>query len=95
MRLYQRVGPWFRTGTLEYSEVADMPTTVQQLAEAGFGSQLQLSDTSGLQSLAEVSFAWPGTSWSKGRNLPDHQLHSEASEQRCAARHALCCHAAA
>ena len=54
MRLHQRVGPWFRTAALEYSEVADMPATVQQLADAGFAARLGLSDPAGLQSLAEA-----------------------------------------
>ena len=64
MRLHQRVGPWFRTATLEYSEVADMPATVQQLADAGFAARLDLGHPAGLRSLAEVSLegsqSWEG-----------------------------------
>ena len=54
MRLHQRVGPWFRTAMLEYSEVADMPATVQQAVQAGFAARLDPADPAGVQSMAEV-----------------------------------------
>ena len=54
LRLYQRVGPWFRIATLEYSEVPDSAEAVGQLAQAGFAITLNGGDPASLLSLAEV-----------------------------------------
>ena len=55
LRLYQRVGPWFRTASLEYSEVQDMAAAVARLAQAHFATALDARDADILRSLAEVS----------------------------------------
>ena len=59
LRLYQRVGPWFRVASLEYSEVPDMAAAVGQLATAGFATTLDAADPDSLHTLAEASVPEP------------------------------------
>ena len=54
LRLYQRVGPWFRIASLEYSEVQDMAAAVARLAQAHFATALDARDADSLRSLAEA-----------------------------------------
>ena len=40
LRLFLRKGPWFRLSTLAYSELTDIPTSAQQLCQAGMATPL-------------------------------------------------------
>lgn len=40
LRLFLRKGPWFRSNTLSYSELTDIPRSAQQLCQAGMATSL-------------------------------------------------------